>query len=94
MSICNDICSSDILKNTINSDVTSVTKVDLNIDNINRSDVVYVNFPRFRSNMSFIQSDASDLFTALDAARVSDVIIFATKFSQDDYSLMMNEVNM
>ena len=89
MSISDDINTSAMLKRTL-ADATLSKSVD--VDNMYRSDVVYATFSRYHSNFSFILSSPTDLLASIDSARVSDIIVFVTKYSPDDMSNMITEV--
>lgn len=60
---------------------TSTTPLDLST--LSFKDVVYANYAKFHSNMSFHVSPSSDLLNSLDAVRVADVVLFVTSYSAD-----------
>ena len=83
MNIINLNDSSDLphMLGSLLSPATSTTPYDLST--LTFKDVVYANYAKFHSNISFHVSPSSDLLNSLDAVRVADVVLFVTSYSAD-----------
>lgn len=84
--------TSNILKCAL-SEAVIANADKINFDELSPSDVIYASIAKFHSNFSFILSTPTDLFASIDASRVTDIMLFTTTYSPNDFSSMISEVS-
>ena len=64
------------------------TQITPNNQQSSGANVTYASYNKYHSNVLFNISFVDDLFDSLDAARVADILVFVTTYSQDTTELI------